>query len=80
MGLGEEQAQKLNDRIWPFGTYRNRGFIELKFPLGTKMKEFGARGRGGERQGRFMSILSHFIKCLFCLKVPQLHAEFFFSV
>ena len=40
----EEQGggQKLNDGIWPLGTYRNSGYIELKFPLGIE----GTGGKG----------------------------------
>lgn len=67
VGLGKQHAQKLSYSIWPFGIYRNRSYIELKFSLGIEMKKLGARNRGEERQGRFMNILGHLIKCLCCL-------------
>ena len=64
----EEQGggQKLNDGIWPLGTYRNSGYIELKFPLGIEGTG-GARGEGSGKAVENTSTLDHFIKCLCCL-------------
>lgn len=46
LALGKQREQRLNDRIWPFGIYRNSSYTELKFPSGTEMKELGAGEKG----------------------------------